>query len=35
MMADIGSQNPENNILGNVGGVVGDAFEIACHQERI
>jgi len=35
MMADIGSQNPEDDILGNVGGVVGDAFEVACHQESI
>ena len=35
MMADIGSQHPENNILGNVGGVVGYAFEVACDQERV
>jgi hypothetical protein len=30
-MTDIGSQNPENNVLGNVGGVVRNAFEIARH----
>ena len=26
MMTDIGSENPENYVFGNVGGVVGDAF---------
>jgi hypothetical protein len=35
MMTDIGSQNPENDILGNVGGVVRNAFKIASDQERI
>jgi hypothetical protein len=35
MMTDICSQNPENDILGNVGGMVRNAFEIACNQERI
>ena len=35
MMSDIGPENPENDILGNIGSVVSDAFEIARHQERI
>ena len=35
VMTDIGSENPENDVLGNVGGVVRDAFEITCHQECI
>jgi hypothetical protein len=24
MMADVGSENPENDVLGDVGGVIGD-----------
>src|SRR6202051_1863626 len=35
MMTHIGSQNPENYVLGNVGSVVRDAFQVAGHQERI
>src|SRR4029077_16685369 len=35
MMTHIGSQNPENDILGNVGGMVRDAFQVASYQECI
>ena len=35
MVTHIGSQNPEDDVFGNVGGVVGDAFQIARHQQRI
>jgi hypothetical protein len=35
MMTDIGTQHPKNDILSDVGGMVGDAFKIACHQKRI
>jgi hypothetical protein len=35
MMTDIGSENPENYVFGNVGGVVCYAFEIARYQESI
>ena len=35
MMTHIGSQNPEDDVLGNVGRVVRNAFQIAGHQERI
>jgi hypothetical protein len=26
MVADVGSENPENDVLGDVGGVIGDAL---------
>jgi hypothetical protein len=35
VMTDIGSENPEDDILRNVGGMVCDAFEIPRHEECI
>jgi len=33
-MTDIEATHPENNVFGNVGGVVGDAFEVTrCEDE--
>src|SRR5258708_35229476 len=34
-MTHIGSENPEDDVLGNVGSVVRHAFQIASHQESI
>ena len=34
-MAHIGALHPEDHVLGDVGGVVGHALQIAGHQQRI
>ena len=35
MVADVGSEDPEDDIFGNVGGMVGDAFQVAGDQECV
>jgi hypothetical protein len=34
-VADIGALHPEDHILGDVGGVVGDSFQVARYEERV
>src|SRR5690349_11606747 len=34
-MADIEATDPENNVFGNIGGVVGDAFEMTRSQDEL
>jgi len=34
-VTDIESTHPENDVFGNVGGVVGDAFEMASSQDEL
>src|SRR6266404_2750086 len=35
IVPDIGTLHPEDDVLGDVGGVVGNALQIASHQEGI
>ena len=35
MVADVSSENPEDYVFGNIGGMVGDTFQVARHQQRI
>src|ERR1700722_12325344 len=32
VVADVGSQDPEDYVFGNIGSVVGDAFQVACYE---
>src|SRR5690348_15346284 len=34
-MTDIEATDPENNVFGNVGGVVGDAFEVTRGEDEL
>src|SRR5579863_2427570 len=35
VVPDVGALHPEDYVFGDVGGVVGDAFQIAGHQQRV
>ena len=35
VVADVGALHPEDDVFGNIGGVVGDTLEIARHQQRV
>jgi hypothetical protein len=35
MVTDVGAQHPENYVLCDVGGVIGDPFQVARNQKRI
>ena len=35
MVADIGAENPENHVFGDVGSMVGNTLKIARDQKRI
>ena len=35
VVANVGALHPEDYVLRDIGGVIGDAFEIAGHQKRI
>src|SRR6266516_6312164 len=35
VMADVAAGDHVNHILGEVGSVVGDAFQVLCHQDKV
>jgi hypothetical protein len=34
-VTDVSATDPENHILGNVGGVIGYPFQITCDEQRV
>ena len=35
VVADVGALHPEDDVFGDVGGVVGDSLQVAGHEQRI
>src|SRR5437762_3201604 len=35
MVTNVGTENPEDDVLGDVGGVIGNALQVACNEQCI